>query len=309
MNIELELKKLIKNVLNDLDLEEDIIIEIPKDRSNGDYSSNVAMKCCKKLGKSPIEIANLVKDNISSDLIESIEIKNENKTLLYENGFLYNSSQTLIMCCSKEKDITVPEGIKTIGALSFKQATNVENVVFPDSLVSIQDRVFEGASNIKRIDIGKNVNNISPIFKRRNYNGVVNIDKENTNYVIENNILYKLNNGKKERLVAVLTEITNNIEISKEVNIIGTNAFFGQKSMTQIIIPKGVTSIEGGAFSECSKLERVEIPNTVTDIANTAFSAESFNLSEIIIHNKENSIAGAPWGAAKGMKVVQWVGK
>ena len=241
--------------------------------------------------------------------IESIEIKNGNKTLLYENGFLYNSSQTLIMCCSKEKDITVPEGIKTIGALSFKQATNVENVVFSDSLVSIQDRVFEGASNIKRIDIGKNVNNISPIFKRRNYNGVVNIDKENTNYVIENNILYKLNNGKKERLVAVLTEITNNIEISKEVNIIGTNAFFGQKSMTQIIIPKGVTSIEGGAFSECSKLERVEIPNTVTDIANTAFSAESFNLSEIIIHNKENSIAGAPWGAAKGMKVVQWVGK
>lgn len=40
--------------------------------------------------------------------IESIEIKNGNKTLLYENGFLYNSSQTLIMCCSKEKDITVP---------------------------------------------------------------------------------------------------------------------------------------------------------------------------------------------------------
>ena len=91
MNIELELKKLIKNVLNDLDLEEDIIIEIPKDRSNGDYSSNVAMKCCKKLGKSPIEIANLVKNNISSDLIESIEIKNPgfinffvNKTYLFE---------------------------------------------------------------------------------------------------------------------------------------------------------------------------------------------------------------------------------
>ena len=76
--------------------------------------------------------------------IESIEIKNGNRTLIYENGFLYNSSQTLIMCCSKEKDITVPEGIKTIGALSFKQATNVENVVFPDSLVTIRSRVFEG---------------------------------------------------------------------------------------------------------------------------------------------------------------------
>ena len=33
MNIELELKKLIKNVLNDLDLEEDIIIETGADRN------------------------------------------------------------------------------------------------------------------------------------------------------------------------------------------------------------------------------------------------------------------------------------
>ena len=147
------------------------------------------------------------------------------------------------------------------------------------------------------------------MFKRRNYNGVVNIDKENVNYVVENNILYKLNNGKKERLVTVLTEITNTIEISKEVKVIGENAFFGQKSMTQIVIPKGVTNIERGAFSECSELEKVEIPNTVTSISNTAFSAESFNLNEIIIHNKENSISGAPWGAAKGMRVVKWTGK
>ena len=75
--------------------------------------------------------------------IESIEIKNGNKTLLYENGFLYHSSQTLIMCCSKEKDITVPKGIKTIGALSFKQATNVENVVF-----DFEDTRFMDSSGI-----------------------------------------------------------------------------------------------------------------------------------------------------------------
>mgnify|MGYP006864521048 CR=1 FL=1 len=29
------------------------------------------------------------------------------------------------------------------------------------------------------------------------------------------------------------------------------------------------------------------------------------NLEKIIIHNKENSIPDAPWGAAKGMKVVK----
>ena len=213
------------------------------------------------------------------------------------------------MCCSKEKDIIVPENIKSIGEYSLMQAINAENIILPDSLESISERVFEGLSKIKRIEIGKNVNNISSLFKLSNYNGVVNIDKENINYLVENNILYKLKDGKKETLVTVLYQIDTIKEISNEVKIIGENAFCRQRNMIQITLPKGVVSIEGGAFTACSELKKIEIPNTVTSILNTAFSSEVLNLSEIIIHNKENSISGAPWGAAKGMKVVQWVGK
>ena len=91
MNIELELKNLIKNVLNDKVELEEIVIEIPKEKVNGDYSSNVAMKCCKKIGKKPLEIAEYIKNNISSDLILNIEIKNPgfinffvNKTYLFD---------------------------------------------------------------------------------------------------------------------------------------------------------------------------------------------------------------------------------
>ena len=52
------------------------------------------MKCCKKLGKSPIEIANLVKNNISSDLIESIEIKNPGFINFFVNNnyFVYGNN-------------------------------------------------------------------------------------------------------------------------------------------------------------------------------------------------------------------------
>ncbi len=74
MNIELELKKIIKTALNiDIDLE-DIEIEIPSIKEHGDFSTNIAMKLCKKLSKSPIEIANAIIGNINSDLIESVTI-------------------------------------------------------------------------------------------------------------------------------------------------------------------------------------------------------------------------------------------
>ena len=74
MDIEIELKKIIKDSLDfDISLDE-IEIEVPKNKENGDFSSNIAMKLCKKLGKKPIEIATMLKENINNSLIKNIEI-------------------------------------------------------------------------------------------------------------------------------------------------------------------------------------------------------------------------------------------
>ena len=272
------------------------------------YSTNISgMTNIKKI-IIPTSLTSISANRLPAS-IESIEIKNGNQTLIYENGFLYNTSKKLIMCCSKEKDIMVPEGIKVIESYSFKQATNAENIIFPESLESIGQRIFEGLEKLKNVEIGKNVNSIDTMFKMGNYNGVVNIDKDNLNYIVENNILYKLKDEKKEKLVTVLYKIDSTIEINSEVKIIGANAFYRQRNMSYIIIPEGVTSIEEKAFTDCSRLKTIEISKTVTNIESSAFLENTSNLEEITIHNKENSISGAPWGASKGMKVVKWVGK
>ena len=44
------------------------------------------------------------------------------------------------------------------------------------------------------------------------------------------------------------------------------------KSVTNVVIPAGVTSIGGGAFSDCTSLTSIEIPNSVTSIGYDAFS-------------------------------------
>lgn len=53
-----------------------IMLEIPKDNRNGDYSSNIAMRLTKQLKRKPQEIAGIIKDALLQelDIIEDIEI-------------------------------------------------------------------------------------------------------------------------------------------------------------------------------------------------------------------------------------------
>ena len=77
--IENSLIEIIKKALKDtydLDVDESMVmVEIPKDKSNGDYSTNIAMRLAKNLKKAPVVIANELKDSLSNnELIESVEV-------------------------------------------------------------------------------------------------------------------------------------------------------------------------------------------------------------------------------------------
>ena len=77
--IENNLIELIKASLNEkygLKVDDSLVmIEIPKDKANGDYSTNVAMRLAKELKKAPVVIANELKEVLeNSDLLEKVEV-------------------------------------------------------------------------------------------------------------------------------------------------------------------------------------------------------------------------------------------
>ena len=79
MNIEEKLITLISDTVTNkfsIDLEPGMVmVEIPKDKTNGDYSTNIAMRLTKKLGKKPQEIANELVSELSKDeFIEHVEV-------------------------------------------------------------------------------------------------------------------------------------------------------------------------------------------------------------------------------------------
>lgn len=235
--------------------------------------------------------------------INEFEINSENTNLLLGNKILYNKDNELLACFSKEKNIEIQEGIEKITNSVFKFAINAENINLPNSLTIINGSIVEGLKNIKNINIGENVSYISP-FAFPHVGCNVNINNEN--YVVENNILYKKNNGKKECLVSVLYYIDGTIDIDEEVKEIGVYAFYEQRYLTYIKIPDGIENILTYAFSSCIKLNKIEIPKTVKTIGKGAFAGDIL-LEEVIINNKADSIEGAPWDAEKGMKVIKWL--
>ena len=77
MSIKKELQAIIKDSLikNEIAFDESkIVIETPKDPSFGDYSTNIALLLTKELHKNPLEIAKVIKEKISSDILDKVEI-------------------------------------------------------------------------------------------------------------------------------------------------------------------------------------------------------------------------------------------
>lgn len=276
--------------------------EIPEGTEN--FNVNILKYTNLKKIKIPSTLKTLDAKLLPSS-IEEVEVSSNNETLVNdtENKIVYlKNTNELCMCYSKEKTITLKEGILELNSWSFNQATNVEYVILPDSLNSIKGQVFTNATTIKEIKIGKNVSEISPIFKYWNYNGIVTIDSENSYYTIEDNVLYTKD---KKTLVKILNYIEGNYNIKNGVEIIGELAFVVQYRVTKIDIPDTVKEIRYDAFSNCTNITEIEIPNSVIKLGNNAFGSCN-NLNKITLKKREQFIQNAPWGAPKGMKVINW---
>ena len=90
MNLKQRIKEIIFCALNDLDIEFnllDILVEVPKNRENGDFSSNIAMQLTKVLKDNPRNIAEKIVDKIKENTkeIEKVEIAGPGFINIYLN--------------------------------------------------------------------------------------------------------------------------------------------------------------------------------------------------------------------------------
>lgn len=226
--------------------------------------------------------------------LKNIDVNPENPYLSSVDGVLFSGSKTYLYrypAGKSEKKYTVPDGVMTIWNQSFCEASNLETIVFPntlemidycsfelctglksvdlpDSLIEIYDQAFDSCYNLKTINLPRNLELLSPsAFRSCRSLTNINIDKDNPYFTSESGYIYNKN---MDKLILVPKTLSGSFTIPKNVKTIGEYAL-SSSQITSVIIPKNVRIIERDAFSDCSSLAAVEIANGVEEIGYSAF--------------------------------------
>ena len=191
--------------------------------------------------------------------------------------------------CTNLTSVTIPNSVTSIGQYSFGFCLGLTSVTIPNSVTDIGMGAFGSSRNLTSVTIGNSVTSIGigafsscSSIASVNYTGTVaqwcNISFGN-NYSNPIALTHSLSiNG---------TSVTD-LVIPDGVTQIKQYAFYNYSSLTSVTIPSSVTSIATTSFYGCSGLTEVTIPNSVTSIGNHAF----YNCSGLMSVTIGNSVTG-----------------
>ena len=182
--------------------------------------------------------------------------------------------------CMKITEIVLPDGLKSIGASAFSYVP-FESLHIPNTVTQIDKAAFWRCEELKEIVIPESVT------------------------VLSDEMFYECIKLEKVTLPESLIEIGGRaFERCDELEIVnipvglqklGSNAFAECPSLTMsVVIPEGVTEIEGGVFY-CTGIKEVVLHDGITKIGGGAFYG--CDIKEIYISDSVTSIgSGAFYG-------------
>ena len=159
-----------------------------------------------------------------------INVSASNKTFASYGGVLYNKAKTILIRCPEYKSkVTIAATATKIASYSFEHNKALTSLYIPNSVKTIDNSAFLGASALKSV--------ILPY-------GLTTIEAD---------------------LFMNCTSLAS-ISIPSRVKTIQGSAFYGCKSLSSVVIPSSVTRIGTGAFVGCTALKDLYIPSSVTTI-------------------------------------------
>ena len=175
-------------------------------------------------------------------------------------------------------DVTVPEGVTSIGDSAFRCCSRLTSITLPDSVTSIGGEAFSGCSSLTSITLPDGVTSIGD----KTFKGCKKLaDPEG--FVIVKGVLYDYCGSSRK------------IVVPDSVTSIGNGAFYICSRLTSITLPDGVTSIGNWAFSDCSSLTSITIPDSVMSIGECAFSGCE-SLTNVTLPENITAIGGDLFG-------------
>jgi len=220
-----------------------------------------------------------------------------------DNAFNYAPIQNIVT------NVTIPDSVTNIGNKSFYGCHQITNVIIGGNVASIGSDAFGGCSSLQSITIPTNVVSLgtwafescglqAAYFLGNAPSGPANIFNNNANgfvvlhlpgttgwgntfggspallWDISDQCGYTTNNNAVSfgRYLGAGTTVNVPSTINNlPVKSIGTNAFAYLTTLTNVVLPNGVTNIGDYAFYNCYNFPSITIPTNVTRIGSYAF--------------------------------------
>ena len=120
--------------------------------------------------------------------------------------------------CTSLTSVTLPEGLQSIGRGAFYGCTSLTSVTLPEGLQSIGEWTFRGCTSLRSVTLPEGLKSIG------------------------------------SEAFGGCTSLTS-VTLPEGLQSIGYGAFEGCKSLTSVTLPEGLKSIERGAFHGCRNLD------------------------------------------------------
>lgn len=168
--------------------------------------------------------------------------------------------------CTSLVSIKIPDKITKISYGTFSNCSNLQSVSFPSTLTLIEERAFY-ETDLSEIDIPGSVENINENAFCRNEN---------------------------------LKKVTFNEGLVK----IGSNSFFGCKSIESIVFPSTLRTIGYSGFSDCTNLKQISLNEGLVCIESEAFSRCS-GLTDIVLPSTLEYCKGGAFNGCRNVKSIE----
>ena len=179
------------------------------------------------------------------------------------------------------KSISLPEGITTIGKSCFFDKKGIWNITLPKSLREIRANAFLNCINLEEITLqSEDITLDEKAFRGCNHLKTVHLLGET--YDLENETENTLISQIRDQILSdfyvsgkVLVRYLGEeeqIEIPKEVEIIGERCFYGKERLKIVTCPEGLLEIREQAFAGCLTLQTVALSDKLKRIEREAFA-------------------------------------
>lgn len=239
----------------------------------------------------------------------SLRIAPDNPVLRIENQMLL-AGDTVICAARDVRDVTVPEGITTIGRGAF-YAAQVEKVTLPEGLMEIQQEAFYDCFALRSISLPESLQSIGAsafgscraLAEITLPEGLRTIGTRAFDWTGLTSLHLPENLEEIGYSAFASNAKLQEVTLPKNLRVIPADMFYGCSALEKVVLPEKLERLEASAFAFCEALTEIDLPEGVQFLGRNAF--ERCGFASICIPDSVTEIEGNPFKNCKALRTVE----